>query len=149
MHDRILIVDDDANLLQAMRRQLFDTFDVTTAEGGEAALDLIGDETPFAVVLSDMRMPGLDGVEFLKRFRERSKHTVRMMLTGNADQQTAVDAVNEGHIFRFLKKPCPEATLRAAIDAGIEQYRLVIAERELLSKTVAGTVKGIKRVYSG
>ena len=148
MHDRILIVDDDTNLLQAMRRQLFDVYDVATAEGGAAALELTDNEAPFAVVLSDMRMPGMDGIEFLKLFQIRSKHTVRVMLTGNADQQTAIDAVNEGHIFRFLKKPCPETTLRAAIEACIEQYRLIVAERELLSKTVAGTVKAFTEILS-
>lgn len=148
MSERVLIVDDDINLLSGIRRQLFDKFDITTAEGGAAALHLIDEEAPFAVVLSDMRMPEMDGIELLGHFGRQSKDTVRMMLTGNADQQTAIDAINEGHIFRFLKKPCSQSTLCDAIQAGIEQYRLVVAEQELLSKTVAGTVKAFTEILS-
>src|SRR4051812_33879698 len=101
MNNKILCVDDDPNILQGYKRALRRDFDIQIAEGGSEALTTIEKEGPFAVIVSDMRMPVMDGVQFLSRVREIAPQTVRMMLTGNADQQTAIDAVNEGNIFRF------------------------------------------------
>lgn len=145
MGERILIVDDDPHLLSALRRQLGENFVLETAQGGEAAIAAVqqslDDHDPFAVVVCDMRMPGLDGIETLKRIRALSGDTVRMMLTGNADQQTAIEAINQGAIFRFYTKPCPSEQLEAGLNAGLEQYRLVTAERELLESTLTGSIK--------
>ena len=88
-----------------------------------------------------MNMPEMDGLQFLKAVRQAALDTVRIMLTGNADQKTAVDAVNEGKIFRFCNKPCPPDALAEAIDSGLQHYRLITAERELLERTLAGSVK--------
>lgn len=145
MSERVLLVDDDPNLLSALQRQLRKTFDLTTAEGGTEALKAVetaalGRE-PFAVVLCDMRMPGMDGVEVLSRIKAQAPETVRMMLTGNADQQTAIAAINQGSIFRFFTKPCPAEELAVGLQAGINQYRLITAERDLLEKTLAGSIK--------
>lgn len=145
MPDRILVIDDDHNLLSSFRRQFQDKFDLTTAEGGEAGIAAAqaaqDGKAPFAVVISDMRMPGLDGIETLKRVREVSPESVRMMLTGNADQQTASTAINRGNIFRFYNKPVVASELMEGIEAGIEQHRLITAERDLLQRTLAGSVK--------
>ncbi len=141
MSERILCVDDDANILQAYQRALRKQFYLEIALGSEEALAAIEQHGPYAVVVADMRMPGMNGVELLARIRQIAPETVRMMLTGNADQQTAIDAVNQGHIFRFLTKPCPPEVFAAALCAGLEQYRLITAERELLTKTLAGSVK--------
>jgi response regulator RpfG family c-di-GMP phosphodiesterase len=103
---------------------------------------------PFAVVVADMRMPGMDGITFLSRVREASPDTVRIMLTGNADMQTAIDAVNQGNIFRFLTKPCPYEVMGVALEAALEQYRLVTAEHELLEKTLMGSIKVLADVLS-
>lgn len=111
MSYKILCVDDDSNILQGYKRALRRDFDIFIAEGGLEALSIIEKEGPFAVVVSDMRMPVMDGVQFLSRVRDIAPETVRMMLTGNADQQTAIIAVNEGNIFRFLTKPCPPDVL--------------------------------------
>ena len=148
MSGRVLIVDDDSNILAAYTRQLRKQFSLFTAQGGAHALELVKHEGPFAVVVSDMQMPVMNGVELLRRFAQLTPDCVRMMLTGNADQQTAVRAVNDGHIFRFLTKPCPPEALAAAIDAGLAQYALVTAERELLEKTLAGSVKVLVDVLS-
>lgn len=149
MGERILVIDDDHHLLSALRRQLSDTFDVTTAQGGPEALEAIqAAEAPFAVALSDMRMPGMDGIETLKRIRDLAPDTVRMMLTGNADQQTAIEAINQGNIFRFFTKPYPVDQLREGLLAGCEQYRLVTAEKELLEKTLTGAIKVLVEVAS-
>lgn len=142
MSEHVLIVDDDANLLSALRRQLRGRFMIATAMGGEQALELIKShpEKP-AVILCDMRMGGISGVETLQQVKECSPDTVRLMLTGNADMQTAIDAINEGAIFRFLTKPCPQETLESCLNAAMEQHRLITAERDLLEKTLAGSVK--------
>ncbi|MEW5961504.1 MAG: HD domain-containing phosphohydrolase [Chloroflexota bacterium] len=141
MNEQVLFVDDDSNLLAALKRLLRKQFELSLAQGGEEGLELLERAGPFAVVVADMRMPGMDGVEFLSLVKERSPETVRMMLTGNADLQTAINAVNEGNIFRFLTKPCPMETIAATLTAGLEQYRLINAERELLEKTLRGSIK--------
>ncbi|MEP6901111.1 MAG: HD domain-containing phosphohydrolase [Actinomycetota bacterium] len=136
MNNKILCVDDDPNILQGYKRALRKDFDITIAEGGEEGLATIKSEGDFALIVSDMRMPGMDGVQFLSRVKEVAPQTVRVMLTGNSDQQTAMDAVNEGNIFRFLTKPCPPEILAMTLNAGLEQYRLITAEKQLLEQTL-------------
>ncbi len=145
MEERILIVDDDHHVLSSLRRQLVGRFNLTTAQGGRQAIAEIqtaqDNRSPFAVVISDMQMPEMNGVETLKRIQAIAPETVRLMLTGNADQQTAIDAINEGNILRFYNKPCAIDVLSSGIKAAIDQYRLVVAERDLLEQTLAGSVK--------
>ncbi len=152
MGERVLLIDDDVNLLAGLQRQLRKIFDIVTAEGGAAALAAVeaaqADHKPFAVALCDMRMPGMDGIEVLRRIKDLAPDTVRMMLTGNADQETAINAINHGNIFRFFTKPCPAETLAEGLAAGVEQYRLITAERDLLEKTVAGSLKMLVDVVS-
>ncbi len=141
---KVLFVDDEVNILQAMRRQLRGKFQVEVAGSGAEALKLFGDSvqqgSPFAVVISDMQMPQMNGLELLKRIRELHAETVRIMLTGNADQQTAINAVNEGRIFRFLNKPITADQLSGAIAMGLEHYDLLHSERVLLTQTLQGAV---------
>jgi len=148
MTERILCVDDDANVLQAYQRALRKRFHIEPALSGEEALEAVVHQGPYAVVVADMRMPGMTGVELLVKVKEHAPDTVRMMLTGNADQQTALEAVNQGHIFRFMTKPCPPEVFAKALQAGIDQYRLITAERELLSRTLSGSVKVLTDVLS-
>jgi len=137
MEDAILFVDDDPSLLAAMKRQLHKGFNITLAQGGDEALAMVSranaQKEPFAVVVCDMRMPGMDGIELLKRIRALSPDTMRIMLTGRADQQTAADAINKGHVFRFFSKPCPAEELAEGLSAALEQYRAVAAEHRLLA----------------
>lgn len=148
MPEKILCVDDEPNILNAYKRALRGTFLIETAAGGAEGLAILKGPDPFAVVVSDMRMPGMDGVEFLREVKQIVPDTVRIMLTGNSDQQTAIDAVNRGSIFRFLTKPCSPEDLSQAIDAAIQQYRLVMAEKELLEKTLTGCVKTLTDILS-
>jgi len=148
MSEKVLYVDDDANVLAAYQRICRKRFNMETALGGEEGLEAIASRGPFAVVISDMRMPRMDGIQFLSKVRQIDPDSVRMMLTGNADLQTAIDAVNEGHIFRFLTKPCPKPVLLKAVQAGIEQYRLVTAERQLLEETLNGSITVLTDVLS-
>lgn len=147
MNSRILLVDDEANLLQSLRRNLR-RYDVTLAEGGAAGLEQLRNNGPFAVVVSDMQMPEVDGLTLLKNARTISPDTVRIMLTGNVDQQTAVDAVNSGAIFRFVNKPCETEKLALVLDEGLRQFSLVAAEKLLLSKTLTGSVAMITELMA-
>ncbi len=148
MKHKVLFVDDEPHVLQAYKRGLRKKFDMDIASGGTQALEMIDSNGSYAVIVSDMRMPEMDGVELLATVKERVPETVRMMLTGNSDQQTAIDAVNKGDIFRFLNKPCSPENLAKALDAGLEQYRLITSEKELLQKTLAGSIRVLAEVLS-
>ncbi len=148
MNQKILCVDDDPNILEGFKRQLREKFHLDTALGGEEGLKLVSKKDPYAVVISDMRMPGMDGVRFLSRVKDINPDSVRVMLTGHADVDTAIDAVNEGHIFRFLTKPCSSETFAKTITAGVRQFQLVMAERELLEKTLSRSIKVLIDILS-
>lgn len=137
---RVLFVDDEPNVLSAMRRSLRNDFQVVTADSGREALRLIGEGPPFAVVVCDCRMPEMDGIEALKRIGVASPMTVRVMLTGNIDQETAVRAVNLGEVFRYLTKPCEVELLRKTVGSAVRQHELLAAEKELLERTLHGAI---------
>jgi response regulator RpfG family c-di-GMP phosphodiesterase len=145
---RILCVDDEPNILQAIERQFRKQFSIQTAAGPLLGLDAIAEQEPFAVVVSDLRMPVMDGIEFLTRVRAISPDTVRVMLTGQADLDAAMAAVNQGNIFQFLTKPCPVDTLGRVLNAAQEQYRLITAERELLEQTLRSSVGVLSEILS-
>ncbi|RME23104.1 MAG: response regulator [Deltaproteobacteria bacterium] len=138
---KVLCVDDEPQVLQGLGLHLRRRYKYFSATSGAEGLDILGDNPDMAVVVSDMRMPGMDGAAFLAAVREKCPDTVRMLLTGQADMESAISAVNRGQIFRFLTKPCPAKDLLAAVDAAVEQHRLVTAERELLEKTLRGSVQ--------
>jgi DNA-binding NtrC family response regulator len=122
MRERILLVDDDSNVLDGYRRSLSREFQLETAVGPEQALSSARDKGPYAVVVSDMRMPGMNGIQLLNAIKAQSPDTIRIILTGNADMQTAIDAINEGSIFRFLNKPCAKETMAKTLTAALLQY---------------------------
>ena len=138
---KILFVDDDVNILAAMQRNLRKLFTFDTAAGPDAALQALKTQGPYAVIVADMSMPVMNGAELLEAVRAISPDTVRIMLTGNADQRTAAEAVNRGNIFRFLSKPCPPEALIAALDTALKQYELVTIEKALLSQTLNGSLQ--------
>lgn len=146
--NQILFVDDDANVLSAYRRSLHKRYQITTCLSGDEGLEKLAKEGPFAVVVADMQMPGMNGIQFLQKAQEQSPETVRLMLTGNADQKTAADAVNQGHVFSFLTKPCPPESLEVALSNALKQHRLVMAEKELLEQTLNGAIKVLTEVLS-
>jgi response regulator RpfG family c-di-GMP phosphodiesterase len=137
----ILIVDDEPNILVAYKRMMEKKYAIKTAASGSAGLTLLDAAGPFSVVISDYRMPGMNGIKFLTKVRELHPDTIRVILTGYADVSLAIEAVNEGNVFRFLTKPCPHDRLMSAVESCIEQYRLVTAEKELLDKTLKGSIK--------
>lgn len=136
MQEKILFVDDDTNILAAYKRNLRRQFDILTANSGEQGLELIGTNGPFAVVLSDLRMPGMDGFDFLSKVKEMNPDSICIMLTGHAELQSSLRAVNEGYIFRFLTKPCKVNILSKAITSGIEQYTRNVEQKKGAERTV-------------
>lgn len=141
MSERVLFVDDEPNILEAIRRQIGQKVALDTATSGVAGLRLVEQNGPYALVISDMRMPQMNGANFLARVRELAPDTVRMIFSGQADMQATIDAVNDGQIFRFLTKPCPPEQLWKIVESGLKQYRLINAERDLLEQTLSGAVK--------
>ena len=141
MSEQVLFVDDEQNVLGAIQRTLHKHVEVRTASSGGEALQLLERSGPFALVVSDMRMPAMNGAQFLAQVREKHPDTVRMILSGQADLQATIAAVNEGHIYRFLSKPCAAPQLLAAVNDGITQHRLLTAEKVLLEQTLSGSVK--------
>jgi len=141
MSDRVLFVDDEPNVLEAVQRTLRKHVDIQTATSGADGLRQLREAGPFALVVSDMRMPSMNGAQFLAKVREQVPDTVRMILSGQADLQATIAAVNESHIYRFLSKPCPPEQLIAAVEDGLRQHRLVTAEKVLLEQTLSGAVK--------
>ena len=146
--EKILLVDDDQSLLDAFRRTLRRTYDLEIALGGKEGLETIARHGPFAIVISDYQMPRMNGIEFLERVRAAAPDTVRVMLTGNADLRSAIEAVNQGQVFRFLTKPCTKEEFLGCLDSAFEQYRLVTAERQLLEHTVRGSIQMLAEVLS-
>jgi len=146
--EKILLVDDDNSVLDGYRRSLSREFPMETALGGPQALQLVADSGPYAVVVSDMRMPEMDGIQLLSKIKALSPDTIRVMLTGNADTDTAVNAINEGSIFRFLNKPCSKEVMAKTLTAALVQYRLVNAEKQLLEQTLSGSMQVLTEVLS-
>jgi response regulator RpfG family c-di-GMP phosphodiesterase len=137
---RVLFVDDDVSLLKSIQRNLCFDYDLSIAESGQQALELIRQNEPFSVVVTDMRMPVMDGIHFINEARQIAPDSMYLMLTGNQDVDTAIKAVNHGQVYRFLSKPCETADIKTAVNAAHRQFELVHAEKELLHKTFVGAV---------
>lgn len=121
--ETILLVDDDANLLDGFRRRLSVYYSLRTFSNPKEALEAVRDEGPFPVIVSDMRMPEMDGLSFLRQVRRYHPQSVGIILTGDSDQELAVQALNDGYVFRFLKKPCSKEDLKQAIDDALQENR--------------------------
>jgi serine phosphatase RsbU (regulator of sigma subunit) len=134
MEDKVLLVDDDAMVLAGLKRHLRSKFRIETALSGEEGLKRIEENGPYAVIVSDFSMPGMNGIEFLCRVKKTDPDSMRMMLTGSADMSTAIKAVNEGSIFQFHPKPCPASTLGKAIQSGIDAYRKTTSHQTQFKK---------------
>jgi response regulator RpfG family c-di-GMP phosphodiesterase len=145
---RVLLVDDEPRVLEGIALSLRRRYTIETAGTGAAALEILAQRPGVAVVISDMRMPAMDGKMFLNQARKVSPDTVRLVLTGQADLATAMAAVNEGQVFRFLTKPCPPAVLLPVIEAAVEQHRLLTSEHVLMEQTLRGAIKALTDVLS-
>lgn len=131
---KVLFVDDEILLLEGIKRQLRREFAISIANSGKEGLEALSSQGPFAVVVSDFNMPGMDGIAFLNQVYLNHPDTVLIMLTGRAELDIAVNALHNAHIARFLNKPCPKEVLLETLTDGLEQYRLRISERLLQNR---------------
>ena len=148
MTRKVLVVDDEENVLRAIARNFRQDFEMETALGPLAALSMISERGPYAVVVSDLRMPDMDGIQLLSQVRKQCPDTVRMILTGNGDSQSVVASVNDGCIFQFMTKPCPLDKLRNSITGALLQHELVVRERDILEHTLNESAAMMTEVLS-
>lgn len=144
---RILLVDDEPNVLASLTMNLKRRYQVSTAESGAKGLELLA-QGNFAVIVSDMRMPNMDGAAFLAQARKAAPNSVRMLLTGHSDINSAISAVNDGQIFRFMTKPTPPAVLLSALESAVAQHRLITAEKVLLEQTLRGSLRTMTEILA-
>jgi len=144
----VLCVDDERRILEGITLILRREFEVLTASSGQDALNLLSQRADTAVVVSDMKMPEMDGASLLAKVREMAPACTRILLTGETGQQTAVAAVNDGQIFRFLTKPCSPDKLVTAVRAALRQHQLITAEKVLLQETVLGSIRALVDVLA-
>ncbi|MFT7535216.1 MAG: response regulator RpfG family c-di-GMP phosphodiesterase [Hyphomicrobiaceae bacterium] len=145
---RILLIDDDANVLQGLARVHGRKFDITTVQKPIEAIQLVQKDPDFAVVICDYQMPGIKGAACLAKIQSIAPDIVRVLLTGNNDLNTAVDAINRGAIFRFLQKPCDIETFERCVRDSVQQNELQSVERELLENTLKGAVEVMSEILS-
>lgn len=144
----VLCVDDEVRVVESLALHLHRDYKVHTALSGADGLQKLKELGGAAVVVSDMRMPGMDGASFLKQVLHAFPETTRILLTGDPGRDTSVHAVNEGQIFRYLTKPCPPDQLKAAVEAGVMQHHTMRAERQVLQETLIGCIQALVDVLA-
>lgn len=148
MNAKVLFVDDDPGFLAGVQRTLHEDYQVEVAAGGEAGLAKLRGDGPFAAVVADLLMPGLDGLTFLSQVQQTAPETTRILLTGGGGRQTAIQALNRCRVFQYLTKPCPLPTLTMTLRNAVRHHRLVVGERKLLENTINGSVRLLTEVLS-
>ena len=143
MNNKVLFVDDDDNMRQSFHRNFRDSYRLDLASGGAQALRAMEEHGPFAVVVADLAMPGMNGIDFLKQAQVLAPDTVRIMFTGHPGPIALMEAINSGQVFRFISKPCQPEDMTRVLDAGLAQYRMITAERELLEATLTGGIEAM------
>ena len=148
MNNKILCVDDEESILRGFQLNLRKDFELHLASNGVEGLEVFDQEGGFALVLSDMRMPQMDGATMLSEIKKRDPEVVTVLLTGHTDFESAMTAVNEGSIFRMLSKPCPPEMLIRVLGDGLAQHDLIKSKRILLDQTLRGAVDALAQSLS-
>ena len=135
--NKVLIVDDEESILKGIKLNLGRTFDITLANGAHEALGSFKEKGPFEVVVSDMRMPGMDGATILRKIKEENPEVMTILLTGHADFEFGgSQALQSGLLFKILNKPCPPQKLSSTIRAAIDEREGNNLEEEKAPDTV-------------
>ena len=145
---KILVVDDEIVICSVIKEVLRNKYQVETALSVKRGFEIISELGPFAVIIADLRMPIMDGIQFLTKVKEYTPNSIRIIFTGKADLKAAINAINEGNVFRFLIKPCSSEMIIKSVRAGIEQYELITAEKELIEKTLEGSINVLSEILS-
>jgi response regulator RpfG family c-di-GMP phosphodiesterase len=148
LNEKVLVVDDDKSILALYTKQFQNVVEIFTAENPEKALEIFKNNGPFALVVSDFKLPSMNGLEFLAETEKISPETVRILLTGFANLELAIKAINEGRVFKFLTKPCSNKEMASSFIAGIQLYRKVKGEKDTLERTFSGCVQMLTDVIS-
>ncbi len=148
MNNKILCVDDEESILKGFQLNLRKDFELHLASNGAEGLEVFEREKGFALVLSDMRMPEMNGATMLSHIKKIDSEVVTVLLTGHTDFESAIAAVNEGNVFRMLSKPCPPEILIKVLHDGLEQHDLIKSKRILLDKTLRGAVDALAQSLS-
>jgi len=148
---KILIVDDDKGVLSALKRLFMeDRYEIYTAESGEYGLKVLEKET-IHLILTDQKMPGMNGIEFLEKTIDKYPDVIRIIITGYAELQDAIRAVNSGCVYKFIQKPWNNDDLRITVRRALEQYSLLIKNRDLTMelKKRDSILEKLEREYPG
>lgn len=148
MNNKILCVDDEESILRGFQLNLRKDFEVHLASDGVEGLEVFEKEGGFALVLSDMRMPRMNGADMLAEIKKQNHEVSTILLTGHTDFDSAMAAVNDGNVFRMLSKPCPPERLIKVLKDGLEQHDLVKSKRILLDQTLRGAVEALAESLS-
>jgi CheY-like chemotaxis protein len=130
---RILVVDDEEAILETMTFTFQDDYEVFTSSDPRKALEILDENSPFAAVLTDQRMPEMSGVEFVSEVWRRHPNTVRMILTGFSDMDAIIQAINDGHVYSYITKPWEPDQLKQVMKQAIEHYKLTVENERLLA----------------
>jgi len=139
--EKILFVDDDKIILETTKRPFRKRFEIATATSGAEGLELIKSHGPFAVVVSDLQMKGMDGIEFITQSRQINPDSVYIMLTGCVDINVAIEAVNQSRVFRFLTKPCPQDVLAQVIQDALTEYHRTMNTKRYVKRLENATAQ--------
>lgn len=146
---QVLVVDDENSVRYTYGEFIRDAgYKIFTAENAFEALTILNKNSPIAVALVDMVMPKMDGFQLISRIRDEFPNTVSIMMTGFGDLNSAMRAINDGNVFRFITKPCKKIDLVRMIHEGIKQYKLIVSEKELLEKTLKGSINILTEILS-
>ncbi|MBK8034955.1 MAG: hybrid sensor histidine kinase/response regulator [Chloroflexi bacterium] len=142
---QLLIIDDEEEILKALYRQFRREYDVYTAPSAEQGYRLMT-ENPIQVIISDQRMPGMNGAEFFGKIKNEYPDAIRLLLTGYADIQAVISAINDGNIFRYIAKPWDPVELDTIVREAFERYHLIVQNRKLLEELQESNTRLEQRV---
>jgi response regulator RpfG family c-di-GMP phosphodiesterase len=148
MRHRILVVDDEQPLLNLLTASLGDHYIVETARSADEALQRLRTADPYAVIIADLIMPGMNGIDLLAECEKIDPLTVRVVLTGDPKRQTVIDVINRGHVFQFIPKPVMQPELTATVEAAVRQHDVLRAEQGLLDTTLRTSINLLLEVLS-
>ena len=138
---KVLVVDDEPEVLRSVHDLLRIDYEVVTCQRAAEALDHLKAATDVAVILSDQRMPGMSGVELLQQAQSIRPETTRLLFTAYADIHAVIDAINQGHVFRYITKPWEAEELESVIRQAVERHDMIIEKNQLLAELQTANAK--------
>ena len=125
--EKILFVDDDEKFLNLYEKKFSNKYEIHTAKDAKSAIKMLNHNDSFAVIIADMFMPEINGIEFLEKVKDKSPDSIRIIITGECNLDIAIQAINRGNVFHFLTKPCTKEEIKSILDSGIEKYKETVS----------------------